>query len=106
MQAVPADTSELGLCVALSVGELDKDKYQSLYDAGARRYLLRIESSNPELYATIHPAAQRWERRVECIKALKEVGFQVRCGAGPHCRCPSCCCAAMMCCNHLPPTTC
>jgi len=40
----------MGLRMALSVGELPRSHYQALYDAGARRYLLRIETSNPELY--------------------------------------------------------
>jgi hypothetical protein len=42
----------------LAVGELPREKYQQLKDAGADRYLLRIESSNPQLYASIHPPAQ------------------------------------------------
>jgi hypothetical protein len=42
----------------LAVGELPREQYQQLKDAGADRYLLRIESSNPELYASIHPPAQ------------------------------------------------
>lgn len=41
-----------------AVGELPREQYQTLRDAGADRYLLRIESSNPELYASIHPPAQ------------------------------------------------
>ena len=41
-----------------AVGELSRQQYQELKDAGADRYLLRIESSNPELYASIHPPSQ------------------------------------------------
>jgi hypothetical protein len=37
----------MGLCVALSVGELEHDQYLALKNAGAARYLLRIETSNP-----------------------------------------------------------
>lgn len=44
-----------GLAVALSLGELPSNIYQSFYDAGAHRYLLRIETSNPELYTKLHP---------------------------------------------------
>lgn len=68
---------ELGLRVALSVGELPESDYQQLYDAGARRYLLRIETSNPELYAALHPDAMSWQRRVDCLNSLKKVGFMV-----------------------------
>jgi len=44
---------ELG--VTLSVGEQEPDVYKRWYDAGAHRYLLRIESTNPVLYGKIHP---------------------------------------------------
>jgi biotin synthase-like enzyme len=52
---------------------------QELYDAGARRYLLRIESSNPELYAALHPDAMSWQRRVDCLNSLKKIGYMVSC---------------------------
>ena len=45
--------NELG--ITLSLGEQTEDTYKRWKDAGAHRYLLRIESSNPELYAKIHP---------------------------------------------------
>lgn len=70
---LPAKDEEMGLCVSLSAGELPKEVYQRWYNAGARRYLLRIESSNPDLYAMLHPSAMSWQHRVDCLKALKEV---------------------------------
>ena len=45
--------NELG--ITISLGEQSKETYQRWYDAGAHRYLLRIESSNRELYEKIHP---------------------------------------------------
>eukprot|EP00878_Enallax_costatus_P016144 GHUV01016933.1.p1 GENE.GHUV01016933.1~~GHUV01016933.1.p1 ORF type:complete len:376 (+),score=98.26 GHUV01016933.1:374-1501(+) len=71
---------ELGLRVALSVGELSESDYQQLYDAGARRYLLRLETSNPELYAALHPDAMSWQRRVDCLNSLKKAGYMVGTG--------------------------
>lgn len=44
---------------------------------GARRYLLRIETSNPDLYAALHPDSMSWQRRVDCLYALKDVGYMV-----------------------------
>ena len=41
--------------VTLSIGELDRDYYQALYDAGASRYLLRHETADPEHYSMLHP---------------------------------------------------
>lgn len=59
------------------MGELPREHYARLRAAGADRYLLRIESSNPELYASLHPPAQRWEDRVRCLRDLKDLGFMV-----------------------------
>mmetsp|Transcript_13933 Transcript_13933/g.44676 ORF Transcript_13933/g.44676 Transcript_13933/m.44676 type:complete len:465 (+) Transcript_13933:1-1395(+) len=69
-----------GLGIALSLGELDREWYQRLFDAGAHRYLLRIETSSPELYAELHPADHSWHRRVECLHNLRDIGFQVGTG--------------------------
>lgn len=41
--------------------------------AGARRYLIRIETSNPDLYAALHPEPMSWHARVECLRNLKKV---------------------------------
>lgn len=77
---VAPNTDKLGLRVALSVGELSRESYERLFAAGARRYLLRIETSNPELYKALHPPAMSWQRRVDCLKTLKDVGFQIGTG--------------------------
>ena len=69
-----------GLGVTLCVGEQTPDNYKRLFDAGSHRYLLRIETSNKELYSELHPEYQNFERRVECLYSLKEVGFQVGTG--------------------------
>lgn len=69
---------ELG--VTLSLGEQTKEVYKEWFDAGSHRYLLRIESSNPELYAALHPDDHDFETRVNSLKDLREVGFQVGTG--------------------------
>eukprot|EP00823_Brevimastigomonas_motovehiculus_P005557 TRINITY_DN4131_c0_g1_i1.p1 TRINITY_DN4131_c0_g1~~TRINITY_DN4131_c0_g1_i1.p1 ORF type:complete len:442 (-),score=76.22 TRINITY_DN4131_c0_g1_i1:9-1334(-) len=71
-----------GLAVALSVGELDAPAYQRLFAAGAHRYLLRIETSNPALYSSLHPhdSLHRFHNRVNCLKQLKAIGFQLGTG--------------------------
>ena len=66
--------------VTLSMGERNRESYQHLFDAGASRYLLRHETANPEHYARLHPATMSWEHRMQCLRDLREVGFQV--GAG------------------------
>ena len=73
--------------VTLSIGELSRDFYQALYDAGAVRYLLRHETADAEHYSMLHPASQTLENRMRCLRDLKEIGFQTGCGimiGSPH----------------------
>ena len=76
----------LDLGVTLSLGEQTEDVYRRWRAAGATRYLLRIETSNRELYARLHPADHSWERRVECLRALRRCDYQV--GTGVMCALP------------------
>jgi biotin synthase len=69
-----------GLGITLSLGELTYRQYRRLWDAGAHRYLLRIETSNPLLFQKIHPPEQSYDRRLECLYALREIGYQVGTG--------------------------
>lgn len=66
--------------VTVSIGELSREYYQALYDAGARRYLLRHETADPEHYAMLHPKTQTLANRMRCLRDLKEIGFQTGCG--------------------------
>ena len=61
--------------VTLSLGEQEESVYRRWKDAGAMRYLIRIETSNRELYAKIHPAECSFERRLGCIRTLKRLGY-------------------------------
>ena len=71
---------ETNLGVSLSTGELPDDYYKQLREAGAKRYLLRIETSNPELFAKFHPESQTFEARLDRLRALKKYGFMVGSG--------------------------
>ena len=66
--------------VTLSLGERSRESYQRLFDAGADRYLLRHEATDKELYEKLHPENMSHENRMECLKNLKEIGYQVGCG--------------------------
>ena len=72
--------NELG--ITLSCGEQSKETYLRWKESGAHRYLLRIESSNKELYYKIHPQNQQhnFENRLEALQSLKEIGYQVGTG--------------------------
>ena len=66
--------------ITLSLGEKPRESYQRFFDAGANRYLLRHESADPEHYRRLHPAELSLANRMECLRNLKEIGYQV--GAG------------------------
>lgn len=69
-----------GLGITLCVGEQSRETYQRFFDAGAHRYLLRIETANPDLFARIHPKEQSFETRRDCLRILRDVGFQTGTG--------------------------
>jgi biotin synthase len=71
---------ELG--VTLSVGEQEPAIYKKWYDAGAHRYLLRVEATNQALYNKIHPNDTKhdFNRRLNCLKSLQDIGYQTGTG--------------------------
>jgi biotin synthase len=68
------------LGITLSLGEQSEKTYRRWFDAGAHRYLLRIETSNPALYAQLHPGDHSWEARRSCLADLRSIGYQVGTG--------------------------
>ncbi len=66
--------------ITLSLGELDHETYQRLYNAGADRYLLRHETADSLHYSSLHPAEMNLESRLKCLQSLKDIGYQVGCG--------------------------
>ena len=66
--------------ITLSLGEQSEETYLRWFEAGAHRYLLRIETSNPDLYKSLHPAENSFENRLGCIRSLKKIGYQVGSG--------------------------
>ena len=66
--------------VTLSLGEFEKESYQKFFDAGADRYLLRHETADRKHYEMLHPAELSFEHRMQCLRDLKEIGYQVGTG--------------------------
>ena len=66
--------------VTLSIGERSRESYQRLFDAGADRYLLRHETADKEHYGMLHPAELSFDHRMQCLRDLKEIGYQVGTG--------------------------
>ena len=76
------DLSNGELGVTLSVGEQEPEVYKKWFDAGAHRYLLRVESTNKALFKKIHPddSNHDFNRRMECLKSLQDIGYQTGTG--------------------------
>lgn len=73
--------------VTLSIGEREKDSYQRFFDAGADRYLLRHETADKIHYEKLHPANMSFHHRMQCLRDLRDIGYQVGCGmmiGSPH----------------------
>ncbi|GLC32297.1 [FeFe] hydrogenase H-cluster radical SAM maturase HydE [Clostridium omnivorum] len=70
---------ELGLAVTLSIGEKSFEEYKEYKEVGADRYLLRIETTDRELYEKLDPDMSH-ENRKRCLKDLASLGYEVGSG--------------------------
>ena len=78
---IPRIKDRSGLAVTLSLGEREPFELKRWKAAGADRYLLRFETSNPELFQAIHPAKkQRPISRIDQLRQLRELGYEVGSG--------------------------
>ena len=66
--------------LTLSIGEKPYESYEKFYKAGADRYLLRHETADLEHYGKLHPEEMSQKNRMECLRNLKQIGFQTGCG--------------------------
>ncbi len=71
--------AEMDIFVTLSIGERTEEEYLSMKKAGADRYLLKHETSNQKLYSKMHPD-MNYENRINCLKILKKLGYEVGSG--------------------------
>jgi len=69
------------LAVTLSLGERTDAEIALWKQAGADRYLLRFETSNPQLFDRIHPSLpSRQSDRVAQLRRLRELGYEIGSG--------------------------
>lgn len=73
------EIKKLDVAVTLSLGERSFEEYKILKDAGADRFLLRIETTDKDLYQKMHPKAV-FENRKRCLYDLKKLGFETGTG--------------------------
>lgn len=74
--------SDQKIGITLSLGEQTEEVYKEWFDAGAHRYLMRIEEANRELYKKLHPQndLHSFEVRLEALKTTQKVGYQTGTG--------------------------
>jgi len=67
------------VAITLSLGERPFKELRAFKEAGASRYLMKHETMNPELYATMRPGLKLSDR-LRAISHLRELGYQVGVG--------------------------
>jgi len=73
------EIKKFDIALTLSIGEKTYDEYKAFKDAGADRYLLRIETTDEELYKNMHPNTS-FENRKRCLYDLKSLGYETGTG--------------------------
>lgn len=68
------------VAVTLSMGERTYEEYKAFKEAGADRYLMRIETTDKDLYHKLDPEMS-WQHRYECLQMLKELGYELGSGS-------------------------
>lgn len=80
-QVIRRIKNETPLAVTLSVGERHDNELEAWKQAGADRYLLRFETSAPELYKRIHPdVGNELSDRIDLLRRLRGMGYEIGSG--------------------------
>ncbi len=67
------------VALTLSIGERTLDDLKAFKDAGADRYLLRIETTDENLYKSLHPNMD-FKNRISCLYNLQKLGYETGSG--------------------------
>ncbi|SFC42572.1 [FeFe] hydrogenase H-cluster radical SAM maturase HydE [Clostridium uliginosum] len=70
---------KLGVALTISLGEKTYEEYKAFKEAGADRYLLRIETTDKKLYEDMDPLMSH-DERLSCLKNLGDLGYEVGSG--------------------------
>ncbi len=79
MVEIIREIKKYDVALTLSIGEKSYEEFKAFKDAGADRYLIRIETTDQNLYQQMHPNAS-FENRVQCLYDLKSLGFETGTG--------------------------
>jgi biotin synthase len=79
MIKIISDIKDFDLALTLSIGEKTFEEYKTYRDAGADRYLLKIETSDETLYNKLTPG-MTLKNRTLCIENIKKLGYEIGSG--------------------------
>lgn len=79
MKHIISEIKKFDLAITLSIGEKTFEEYKAYKEAGADRYLMRIETTDKSLYTKLDPDMD-WQNRLECLKSLRKLGYEVGTG--------------------------
>lgn len=79
MCSIIEQIKKFDVAVTLSIGERSYAEYKAFREAGADRYLMRIETTDKKLYRKLDPNMS-WQRRYECLLILRDLGYELGSG--------------------------
>lgn len=79
MAEIISEVKKFDIAITLSIGEKTFEEYKAYKNAGADRFLIRIETTDKNLYTKLDPNMD-WENRLRCIKDLRTLGYEVGTG--------------------------
>ena len=79
LKPILTEIKKLDVAVTLSIGEKTFAEYAAYREAGADRYLIRIETTDKDLYHRLDPGMS-WEERKQCLLNLGKLGYEVGSG--------------------------
>lgn len=77
--SILCEIKKMDVAITLSIGEKTADEYKAYKEAGADRFLLRIETTDKNLYHYLDPGMS-WETRKQCLLDLKNAGYELGSG--------------------------
>lgn len=79
MKRIISEVKKFDLAITLSIGEKTFEEYEAYKESGANRFLIRIETTDKDLYTKLDPDMD-WENRLKCLKDLRTLGYEVGTG--------------------------
>lgn len=79
VEIITAIKKRCNVAVTLCIGERSFEDYKAFFEAGAERFLIKHETSNPKLYEFYHPG-ESLKDRLKLYEMLKAIGYKTGLG--------------------------